>query len=560
MLRPAAFTDILMPLPPKSSVDLLQDPRFNKGTAFTATERDALGLRGLLPPRVFTIEEQLGRVMENFRAKDSAIERYIFMVALQDRNETLFYRTLLEHLPEMMPIIYTPTVGEACQRFGHIFRRPRGIYISADDRGRMAEVLRNWPESDVRVIVVTDGERILGLGDLGAYGMGIPIGKLALYTACGGIHPAHCLPVLLDVGTDNPDLLCDPLYTGLPQRRLRGPAYDDLVEEFVTAVEQVFPAAVLQFEDFATEHAIGLLARYRDRTCAFNDDIQGTAAVTLAALLVSGRLSGRRLTEEQLLFFGAGASATGIADLLTAAMRREGLSESEARRRVHLFDSQGLVVAGRPRLPAFKRAYAHEHSPIGSLLEAIRALRPTALVGVSGQPQVFTEPVLRALAEVTRRPVVLALSNPTAHAECTAEQAYRWTEGRAVFSSGSPFDPIEVGGRRFAPSQTNNAYIFPGLGLGLTASGARRVTDGMLLAAADALADQADEALLQDDALFPPLFRIRDVSLQIATAVAGVAADAGLTTRALPDNVEAYLARAMYQPVYPTYLEPQGGQ
>jgi malate dehydrogenase (oxaloacetate-decarboxylating)(NADP+) len=481
------------------------------------------------------------------------------MVALQDRNETLFYRTLLEHLPEMMPIIYTPTVGEACQRFGHIFRRPRGIYISADDRGRMAEVLRNWPESDVRVIVVTDGERILGLGDLGAYGMGIPIGKLALYTACGGIHPAHCLPVLLDVGTDNPDLLSDPFYTGLHQRRLRGPAYDDLVEEFVTAVEQVFPAAVLQFEDFATEHAIGLLARYRDRTCAFNDDIQGTAAVTLAALLVSGRLSGRRLTEEQLLFFGAGASATGIADLLTAAMRREGLSESEARGRVYLFDSQGLVVAGRPGLPAFTRAYAHEHSPIGSLLEAIRALRPTALVGVSGQPRVFTEPVLRALAQVTRRPVVFALSNPTAHAECTAEQAYRWTEGRAVFSSGSPFDPIEVGGQRFAPSQTNNAYIFPGLGLGLTATGARRVTDGMLLAAADALAGQAEEALLQDGALFPPLFRIRDVSLQIATVVAGVAAGAGLTTRALPADVEAYLAGAMYQPVYPTYLESQEG-
>jgi malate dehydrogenase (oxaloacetate-decarboxylating)(NADP+) len=424
----------------------------------------------------------------------------------------------------------------------------------------MAEVLRNWPERDVRVIVVTDGERILGLGDLGAYGMGIPIGKLALYTACGGIHPGHCLPVLLDVGTDNPHLLSDPLYTGLPQRRLRGPAYDDLVEEFVTAVEQVFPAAVLQFEDFATEHAIGLLARYRDRTCAFNDDIQGTAAVTLAALLVSGRLSGRRLTDEQLLFFGAGASATGIADLVTAAMRREGLSEREARGRVYLFDTEGLVVAGRPRLPAFKHAYAHQHSPIGSLLEAIRVLLPTALVGVSGQPQVFTEPVLRALAEVTRRPVVLALSNPTTHAECTAEQAYRWTERRAVFSSGSPFDPIEVGDRRFAPSQTNNAYIFPGLGLGLTTTGAQRVTNGMLLAAAGALADQAEEALLQEGALFPPLFRIRDVSLQIATAVAGVAAAAGLTTRALPDDVEAYLARAMYQPVYPTYLESQEGQ
>ena len=559
MLRAATFSDILMPLPSKLGLDLLQDPRLNKGTAFTAAERDALRLRGLLPPRVFTIEQQLERIMENFQAQASDLQRYVYMVALQDRNETLFYRTLLEHLPEMMPIIYTPTVGEACRRFGHIFRRPRGLYISADDRGRVVEMLRNWPEAGGPVIVVTDGERILGLGDLGAYGMGIPIGKLALYTACGGIHPAHCLPVMLDVGTDNPELLRDPLYTGLLQRRLRGQEYDDFLEEFVTAVQEVFPAALIQFEDFATEHAIGLLARYRDRACAFNDDVQGTAAVTLAALLVSGRLSGRRLTEERLLFLGAGASATGIADLVTAAMQREGLSETEARRRTWLFDTQGLVVTGRPRLPAHKRAYAHEHSPIDSLLEAIRVLRPSALIGLSGQPQAFTDPVLRALAEVTRRPVVFALSNPTARAECTAEQAYRWTEGQAVFSSGSPFDPIEFGGRRFVPSQTNNAYVFPGLGLGLTVTGARRVTDGMLLAAAGALADQAEEALLREGTLFPPLSRIRDVSLRIATVVARVAAAEGLTTRPLPDDVEAYLAGSMYQPVYPRYLEPRQG-
>ena len=545
-----------MPLPLKHGLDLLQDPRLNKGTAFSRPERDTLRLRGLLPPRVFTIEQQLDRIMENFHAQASDLERYIYMVALQDRNETLFYRAVLEHLPVMMPIIYTPTVGEACRRFGHIFRRPRGLYISAEDRGRVAEVLRNWPEEEVRVIVVTDGERILGLGDLGAYGMGIPIGKLALYTACGGIHPAHCLPVTLDVGTENPELLRDPLYTGLLQRRLRGKDYDDLLEEFVTAVRAVFPGALIQFEDFATEHAIGLLARYRERACVFNDDIQGTAAVTLAALLVSGRLSGRRLGEERVLFLGAGSSATGIADLITAALRQEGLGESESRGRIWLFDTKGLVVAGRPGLPAFKRAYAHEHAPTESLQEAVRALRPTALIGLSGQPQVFTEPVLRSLAEVTSRPVVFALSNPTARAECTAEQAYRWTEGRAIFSSGSPFDPVELGGRRFVPSQTNNAYVFPGLGLGLTATGARRVTDSMLLAAAGALADQAEAVLLRDGALFPPLSRIREVSLRIAIAVARTAAAEALTTQAPPDDIGRWLAASMYLPQYPSYALP----
>jgi malate dehydrogenase (oxaloacetate-decarboxylating)(NADP+) len=544
-----------MPLPVKRGLDLLQDPRLNKGTAFTLAERDALGLRGLLPARVFTIEQQLGRVLENFRAQTSDLQRYIYMVALQDRNEILFYRALLDHLPEIMPIIYTPTVGEACRRFGHIYRRPRGLYISAEDRGRIADVLRDWPERNVAVLVVTDGERILGLGDLGAYGMGIPIGKLALYSACGGIHPAHCLPVMLDVGTENPDLLGDPLYTGLLQRRVRGTDYDDFLDEFVTAVQEVFPAVLIQFEDFATEHAIQLLARYRGRICAFNDDIQGTAAVTLAALLVSGRLSGRKLTEERLLFFGAGAAATGIADLVTAALRREGLSEKEARGRTSLFDTRGVVVAGRPGLPAHQRDYALDHPPITSLVEAIGILRPTALLGLSGQSQAFTEPVLRALAGVTRRPAVFALSNPTARAECTAEQAYRWTEGQAVFSSGSPFDPVVLGGRRFVPSQTNNAYVFPGLGLGLTATGARRVTDGMLLAAATALADQAEEALLRQGTLFPPLSRIRQVSLKIASAAAGVAAAERLTTIPLPDDMEAFLAGSMFQPVYRNYLE-----
>ena len=540
--------------PSKRGLDLLQDPRQIKGTAFTAEERAALGLEGLLPPRVFTIEEQLGRVMDNFRAKPSDLERYVFMVALQDRNETLFYRAVVDHLREMLPIIYTPTVGEACARFGRMYRRPRGLYVSARDRGRIAALLRNWPEREVAVVVVTDGERILGLGDLGSYGMGIPIGKLALYTACGGIRPSHCLPVMLDVGTDNAALLADPLYTGLRQPRLRGEEYDDLVEEFITALHGAFPGVLIQFEDFATANALGLLARYRDRVCAFNDDIQGTAAVTLGALLVSGRVTGRRRGDERLLFVGAGAAATGIADLTVKGLRRAGVEQGEAERRVWMFDVEGLLVRGRPALPEARRRFAHEHPPIKGLEQAIRSLRPTALIGVTGQPHLFTEPVLQAMAEVTERPLVFALSNPTSRAECTAEQAYRGTGGRAVFSSGSPCAPVEIDGRRFAPSQTNNAYVFPGVGLGVTATGARRVTDEMLLAAAEALSEQADEATLRTGALLPPLERIREVSLRIALAVARVVIEAGLAGRGTPAELEPYLRDRMYRPDYRPYV------
>jgi malate dehydrogenase (oxaloacetate-decarboxylating)(NADP+) len=542
-----------MTLPPKRGLDILHDPRLNKGTAFTERERDALGLRGLLPPRVFTLEQQLARVLGNYRAETSDLHRYVFMVALQDRNETLFYRTVVDHISEMMPIIYTPTVGEACARFAHIYRRPRGLYVSAADRGRIRDVLRNWPEPSVGVIVVTDGERILGLGDLGAYGMGIPIGKLALYTACGGVHPSLCLPVLLDVGTDNPTLLSDPLYTGLLQPRLRGHEYAELVDEFMTAVQELFPHALVQFEDFATSNAIGLLARYRDRACVFNDDIQGTASAALAALLVGGRASGRRLTDERVLFLGAGAAASGIADLIVTALVQAGLSEDEAARRIWMFDVTGLMTAAEAGLAEWKRRYAHEHPAVASLPGAIHAIRPTALIGVSGQPQLFTRAVLEAMAEVNERPAVFALSNPTSRAECTAEQAYRWTGGRAVFSSGSPCDPVEVGGRRFAPSQTNNAYIFPGLGLGVTGVGARRVTEGMFLAAARALAEQADESLLAAGSLFPPFDRIREVSLRIAVAVARVALAEGLAAEPPVDDVETRLRRVMYWPMHPEY-------
>jgi len=537
-----------------TGVALLQDPHLNKGTAFTEAERDALGLRGLLPPRALTIEEQLRRVRRNFDAKPTDIEKYIFLVALQDRNETLFYRLLVDHLAAMMPIIYTPTVGEACKTFGHIFRRPRGLYISIRDRGRIRAILRNWPEPEVSVIVVTDGERILGLGDLGAYGMGIPIGKLALYTACAGVPPSGCLPITLDVGTDNAGLRGDPLYTGLYQERVRGTEYDEFIEEFVTAVEEAFPGVLLQWEDFATKNAIDLLHRYRDRLCTFNDDVQGTAAVTLAALLSACRASGVPLPEHRVLFFGAGASATGVAALIASAMERRGLAALAARERVWLVDSKGLVVASRTDLAAHKRPYAHDHPPVPGLLRAVRVLRPSVLIGLSTQPQTFTEEVLGEMGAQHERPIVFALSNPTSRAECTAEQAYRFTSGRALFASGSPFEPVVLAERRFHPSQANNAYIFPGLGLGVVLSRARRVTDSMFHAAAEALAEFVPESALADGALLPPVEIIRSVSARIAGAVARIAAAEGLAGLPVPDDAEAWAAARMYEPVYRSYL------
>ncbi len=536
-------------------IAILHEPLLNKGTAFTEAERDALGIRGLLPPRVFNMVQQMARVMGNYRSKTTDLEKYIFLVALQDRNETLFYRTVLAHIDEMMPIIYTPTVGEACRHFGHIFRRPRGLYVTAADRGRMREVLRNWPRRDAAVIVVTDGGRILGLGDLGAFGMGIPIGKLSLYTACAGIDPARTLPVMLDVGTTNAVLLSDPLYTGLVQPRIRGEPYLELVDEFVAAVQAEFPHALLQFEDFATSNAINLLERYRHRACTFNDDIQGTAAVTLAGLISAGRITGRRLADETILFYGAGAAATGIADLIVSARAREGEDAAAARRRIWFMDSKGLVVAERADLEDHKRRYAHGHPRIEQLVEVVEAVRPTALIGVSGQPQTFNEPVLRAMASISERPVVFALSNPTAKSECTAEQAYRWTDGRAVFASGSPFPPVELGGRRFVPRQGNNAYIFPGVGLGVMAARARHVTDDLFYAAARALAHEVAEDELAQGALFPPLPAIRDVSARIAAAVAETAHATGLAAAPRPADLLAHARGLMWEPEYRSFAD-----
>jgi malate dehydrogenase (oxaloacetate-decarboxylating)(NADP+) len=535
-------------------VELLHDPLLNKGTAFTDAERDALKLRGLLPPRVFSQDEQLVRVLENIRKKPTTLEKYIYLVGLQDRNSTLFYRTIIDNLEEMMPLIYTPTVGQACQEYGHILRRPRGIYISIHDKGRIAEILRNWPYQDVRVIVVTDGERILGLGDLGAYGMGIPVGKLSLYTACAGVDPAACLPITVDVGTENETLLQDPLYIGLLQKRVRGEPYDEFMDEFVAAVRTVFPRALIQFEDFANINAFRLLENYRDWICTFDDDIQGTASVTLAGLYSALRITKRALSDQKILFLGAGEAGIGIGDLVVAALVDAGMTEAEARLRCWFMDSKGLVVASRKDLAEHKLPYAHEHEPITDLRAAVEALRPTALIGVSGQPRTFTQPVIEAMLAYNQRPIIFALSNPTSKSECTAEEAYRWTHGQAVFASGSPFDPVTLEGKTYVPGQANNSYIFPGVGLGVIACEAQQVTDEMFFAVAKALAAEVSESDLAQGRIYPSLSKIRDVSAKIATAVAEVAYQSHLAAHHRPTDLLAYIKSQMYEPTYKSYV------
>ena len=531
----------------------LQMPALNKGTAFTEAERDALGLRGLLPPHASTQDEQVLRIMTNFRRKPNDLERYIYLIGLQDRNETLFYRVVMEHLEEMMPVIYTPTVGRACQEYGSVFRRPRGIYISSQDRGRVVQLLRHWPLKDVRIIVVTDGERILGLGDLGASGMGIPVGKLTLYTACAGIHPRHCLPVLIDVGTENDSLRNEPLYLGLRQKRERGPAYDELVEEFVSAVQRLWPKALIQFEDFATANAFHLLERYRDQVCTFNDDIQGTAAVSLAGVYSALRLSQGQLKDQVILFQGAGEAGLGIAGLIVSALVKEGLSLEDARRRCWFVDSQGLVVQNRTNLAEHKRLFAHEHPTRPNLVTAIESLKPTILIGVSGRPHSFTQQILETMSRLHERPIIFALSNPTSQAECTAEEAYTWTDGRAVFASGSPFEPVKIGDRTFVPGQGNNAYIFPGVGLGVMVAQARHVPDTMFLRAARTLADHVWPSDLEQGRIYPSLGRMKEVSAAIALAVAEEAYQLKLAWRRRPRDLGAAIQQQMYVPEYPVY-------
>jgi malate dehydrogenase (oxaloacetate-decarboxylating) len=492
------------------------------------------------------------------------LQKYVYLAALQDRNETLFFRLLHEHVDEMMPIVYTPVVGEACQRFSHIYRRARGLYVTLRHRGRIAEVLRNWDGRSPSVIVVTDGERILGLGDQGAGGMGIPIGKLCLYTLCAGVPPDTTLPIMLDVGTDNEERLADPLYLGVRQRRLRGEAYQSLVDEFVEAVQDTHPGAILQWEDFLKENALLQLERFRDALPTFNDDVQGTAAVTLSGMMASLRVTGGEPGDQRVVIAGAGASAQGIAQLHVAALVDEGLDEAEARRRIWMVDRRGLVTEDREGLEGFKRAFARPaDEPAGwsvgdrgaiTLLETVAAVGPTMLIGTSATPGLFTEAVVRTMAERCERPVIFPLSNPTSKAECTPADALRWTEGRALVATGSPFDPVSVQGRRFRIGQCNNSFIFPGVGLGAWAGRVRRITDGMFLDAARALAAQVDEADLAEGALYPNLTRIRDISAAVACAVLRRAIAEGHAEPALEDDLEARVRSAMWFPEYRPYV------
>ena len=538
------------PLHSKRGADLLYDPVLNKGTAFTDAERDAYGLRGLLPPRVMSQDEQMERILPGVRSKSSPLEQYAYLVALHDRNVTLFYRLVMDHLEELMPVLYTPTVGQACEEFGRIFRRSRGMYITAADRGQVAEVLANWPQDDVRMIVVTDGERILGLGDLGANGMGIPIGKLMLYTACAGLSPNQCLPITIDVGTNNTVLRESHSYMGLRQPRLRGAEYDALLDEFVEAVQDRFPRACLQFEDFGNHNAFSLLERWRDRICTFNDDIQGTASVALAGLFSASRMSGVPLRDMRLLFLGAGEAGIGIGDLVAEALCSEGMSLDDARRHCWFVDSKGLVVQSRTDLAEHKKRFAHDHAPVSTLLEAVESLKPHAIIGVSGTPDTFTKDVLAAMAKAHTRPIVLALSNPTSKAECTALQAYAGTDGRAIFASGSPFAPVTYNGKTHVPGQGNNAYVFPGVGLGVTVSASSRVTEEMFASAARVLASLVTDDDLAVGRIYPSLSRIREVSHAIAIEVATLAFDGGLARVERPADIAAAVADAMFEPHY----------
>ena len=528
---------------------LLRDPLLNKGTAFTDEERDRYSLRGLLPAHVQSMKAQAERILTNIRKLPNDLERYVALNALHDRNEALFFRVVADNIDEIQPLIYTPTVGLACQKFGDIFQRPRGLFVNANDKGRIASVLRNWPYSP-KLIVVSDGERILGLGDLGANGMGIPVGKLSLYSACAGIHPKLCLPVMLDVGTNNEIFLTDSYYIGIRQKRLTGKAYDDFVDEFVTAARSVFPGVLIQFEDFANHTAFHLLHKYRDKIPTFNDDIQGTASVALAGLFSALRVTGGKLKDQTILFLGAGEAATGIAELTATAMAAEGISEAEARGRIWLVDSKGLVVKDRAGLNAEKQRYAHPHAPAGDFLSAVKSLKPTAIIGVAAVGGTFTPEVLKTMAEINKRPIIFALSNPTSKAECSAEEAYRHTNGTALFACGSPYDPVTLNGKTFVPRQGNNSYIFPGVGLGAIASTTRLVTDEMFMAAAHTLAQMVSEDDLKQGSLYPALPRIREVSARIGAAVAAVAYQRGLTAGPAPNDMLALVQSQMYDPRY----------
>lgn len=550
-----------MPLTGKA---LLENPLLNKGSAFSEEERREFGLLGLVPPHVSTTEEQLTRTYESYKHKDTDLERYIYLVSLQDRNETLFYRLLQEHITEMMPIIYTPVVGEGCKQYSHVYRRPRGLYISYPQRNDIGTILSNAPNKEVDVIVVTDGERILGLGDLGVGGMGIPVGKLSLYTLCAGIPPAKTLPIMLDLGTDNQELLHDPLYLGWRHERVRGQAYDDFIERFVQSVIDKFPNVLLQWEDFAKNNATRLLERYRDRLCTFNDDIQGTGAVTLAGLLAAMDVIGSKISKQQIVMLGAGSSATGISDQIVAAMMSEGLTKQEATSAIWLVDSHGLVHTGRHGLESFKQKYAQEIDRANSwpssapdrisLLDVIKNVKPSILIGASAQPGAFTEEIVREMARHVTRPVIFPLSNPTSKSEAVPEDLINWTEGRALVATGSPFPPVEFRNQTINIGQCNNAFLFPGVGLGVISSGARRVTNEMFVAAARVLSEFSPALSDPAASLYPALEGVRDMSRRVALAVAEEAQTLGLAHESSREELERIVDANIWTPRYARYV------
>ncbi|WEX91801.1 NAD-dependent malic enzyme (plasmid) [Sinorhizobium garamanticum] len=529
---------------------LLRDSRLNKGTAFTVSERREFALEGLLPPVPLSLELQVARLNNELAELDSDLQRYLLLSDLQVRNQTLFYALLMSDPARFMPIVYTPTVGEACQKFDQIYRNPHGMYLPISARGRLRELLANWPQKDVRFIVVTDGERILGLGDLGLGGMGIPVGKLALYTACAGVPPQYCLPVTLDVGTNNHQLLEDPLYLGLRQERVRGEAYTAFIDEFVEAVQALYPKCCIQWEDFANFNAVPILANHRDKICTFNDDIQGTAAVALAGIYGALRISGQPLADQRFLFLGGGSAATGIAGLISRAMTLEGTSMAEARARTALFDVNGLLVASRTDLQEFQKPFALKRAQITSFVEAVKTLRPTAIIGVSTIPKLFNQQVIEAMAEINDRPIIFPYSNPTSRSECTAEEAYQWSQGRAIFASGSPFSPLEVNGKTFVPGQGNNVYIFPPMGMAVFATEAERITDDMFIVAAKAVAEQVTEENLATGLIYPPQRKILATSLHVATRIAECIFDKSLAGVERPKDIAALIQARLYTPSY----------
>lgn len=531
-------------------MNILHNASLNRGSAFTAEQRQAAGIEGLLPVGVDTIELQLARVHTQLDMLDSDLQRYLFLMDLQSRNETLFYAVLMGDPARFMPLVYTPTVGEACQKFDHIFRASRGVYLPISAKGRLKELLSNWPQKDIRFIVVTDGERILGLGDLGVGGMGIPVGKLALYTAVAGVPPALTLPITLDVGTNNEDLINDPLYLGLRQPRVRGKAYDAFIAEFVDAVQSLYPKCCLQWEDFANFNAVSILETYKDRICTYNDDIQGTAGAALAGIYGSLRISGQKLIDQRFLFMGAGSAATGIAELISEAMVMVGLTIKEARGRNWLFDVNGLVESTRKDLADFQKPFAHKHAPSKSFTDVINDIKPTGIVGVSTVPKLFNQAVIEAMSQVNARPIIFPYSNPTSRSECTAQEAFQWSDGNAIFASGSPFDPLAFKGKTFVPGQGNNVYIFPAMGMAVLATEATRVTQQMFIVAAKAVAEQVTQAELDSGLIYPPQSQILSASLHTAAKIAEYIFDNGLARVKKPKDVAAHIRQMAYEPVY----------